>query len=203
MRGTVICGLIFWVFCGCGPARERGPVEEIAGDDAGVASFGDDAGMEEDADIIRVDPTPQPEPEPAPPSGEDVVQAFRMLLQQHCNTAHDCRYGRAEFPTPEQEAEFVRLYGTYEGECMAIQYPTAFRDLLRAAVDEGRTTYDFDQAAACEEALRWDIAYCTGFWRDGYPECEDIFIGTLPHGDPCAIDMECTSQVCGDDGTCR
>jgi hypothetical protein len=126
-----------------------------------------------------------------------------MLLQEHCNRAHACRWGRVEFPTPEEEAEFLRLYGNYEGECMAIRYPIAFRDLLRAAVDEGRTSYDFEQAAACDEELRLDRAYCIGFWEDGYPDCEDLFIGTLSHGDACALHAECVSQVCGDDGTCR
>lgn len=72
-----------------------------------------------------------------------------------------------------------------------------------AAVDAGVAVYHGDAARACLTAL---AALPCGMWSGPLalprvPQCDGIFVGTLPAGSTCGTSVECASNYCTNNNT--
>lgn len=99
--------------------------------------------------------------------------------------------------TAAQCARFARC-GLFQDKatCQAFFRKRPDRD-LEAAVAAGVVRYEGASAERCLEALA--DATCDGASREArvLPRaCEDMFVGSLTAGEPCALDEECISGAC-------
>ncbi len=61
---------------------------------------------------------------------------------------------------------------------------------IQAAIDAGTVTYHGENAQTCLDAL--EAAGCDLLTERFPPECEDLFEGTVPLGEDCNVDEECS-----------
>lgn len=121
--------------------------------------------------------------------------AAQATLEQTCEMAFACE---AEFP--DGGSSFEQLFGTSEAACVA-QLEEVFSPAeVQASVGAGRIIYDAADAQVCLDAR--EAMTCGQFWgTDPFqlpPECETAFVGTVPNGGTCTLDLDCAGA-----GTCN
>jgi hypothetical protein len=121
--------------------------------------------------------------------------AAQASLEQTCATAFECQ---AEFP--DGGSSFEQLFGTSEAACIAKLEDVFSPADVQASVAAGRIIYDPGDAQVCLDAR--EAVTCAQFWGTDPlqlpPECETAFVGTVPTGGTCTIELDCAGG-----GTCN
>jgi hypothetical protein len=128
-----------------------------------------------------------------------------QTLDLLCKQGHACR---AEFPADAPFA-FVDVFENTEAECNASLDMLSLADEIQASVDAGRVDFDAGDADAClafQEGLS-----CADLWGNFFQEmpptpavCDTTFVGTVPIGSACTIDLDCAGDaLCNDALVCE
>jgi hypothetical protein len=141
-----------------------------------------------------------------------------------CAAAAGCGGGGTPEPLGQFESQFVAAFcqrvlaccSSAEFAAVGLQIvdqascETAFAPGPQSAlgsgpglVDAGLATYNGDAARACLDAV---AALPCGMWRSplmppNVPQCDGVFVGTLPAGSACTSSPECASDFCTNDSS--
>jgi hypothetical protein len=122
--------------------------------------------------------------------------AVQASIDATCSKAFECR---DEFP-PDQGVEFEQIFGTSEAECVANFTEALDPADVQESVAAGRVIFDAADAQVCLAAVNG--VTCGQFFGDEPftqpPECDTAFVGTVPSGGACTIDLDCAG-----DGDCN